>query len=231
MNKSIHILAALIMPLIALTGCNDDNDKTTPTTDLFSVFATLDSTNDNGSVFTTCEKDDSPLVTLTSNKKFDTKNVTVGNRYLISYTNGTQNAYKSGAIELYAIQQVANGKVQTSTAAEIQRLSSDPIAVKYIERTGTYINLQCSAPINTQAKVFNLYADKESLDTESAELYLCFESDNSNAMADKQFFGSFDIATILNNPDYKQITIHYRGATGSAIFTISRGNVSIKPVE
>ena len=126
MKRLSKLLALAILPLLALTGCN--NDDPTPTPTIFSVFATLDSTGDNSSVFSVQEKDDSPVITLTSDRKVDTEILPIGNRCIISYANASEKPFVSGAITLYGIQLVANGKVENATEAEIQQLTADPIA-------------------------------------------------------------------------------------------------------
>jgi len=225
---SKFIAAALLLPLFALTSCNNDND--TPQPDIFSVFATLTAANDNGCSFTAQEKEDSEPTTFTSSRKLDPESVTVGNRYIITYSNGTDKPFKSGSVTLYAIQNVANGKVQEATAAEIDKLTADPITVLSVGRTGTFINIQAQAPIAQTAKVFNLYVDKASLDTESAQIYIGFQSDY-NGIEEKQFFGSFDIASVWNDPDIKQVVLHYRtnGAQTTAVY--AKGSLSITPAE
>ena len=229
--KSISkiLLAALIFPLLTLTGCNDDNDNA-PQGNLFQTFATLTAANDNGSTFSVQEKDDSQPVTLTSVRKLDTKFVTIGDRYVITYSNGTDNPFKAGAIDLFAIQPVSNGKIQEATAEEIKKLTADPISVMFIGRTGTYVNIQAKAPISNKAKLFNLYVDKASLETESAEVYIGFESDHNSA-SDKQFFGSFDIATVWNNPAIKQVVVHYEKNGSADKFVMAKGAMSITPMQ
>ena len=228
MKRLSKLLALAILPLLALTGCN--NDDPTPTPTIFSVFATLDPTGDNSSVFSVQEKDDSPVITLTSDRKVDTEILPIGNRCIISYANASEKPFVSGAITLYGIQLVANGKVENATEAEIQQLTADPITVRSIGRTGSYINLQCSAPVSLEPKQFGLYVDKASLDTESAKVYVGFRSDAPGTLDDKQFFGSFSIASLLQNPALKQIIIHYQN-NGAKTFVIEKGPLTIQPAE
>ncbi len=206
-------LNQLVLGLLAFVFCfstascnSDDNDNTALT---FMAFVTYSASTPEGSVFTCRENLDEPLVTFTSPIVLDSKNYSTGKRYIIGYSNQSGIRYQSGAINLHAIMEVFNGKVETADVKAVADLTSTPIDVTLLQREGTYINIEATAPIQKDAKQFGLYVIDETKDDEIPQVYVGFQSDNTGGYY-RTFYGSISIAELWNKPGCKGINVHFQ---------------------
>lgn len=229
MNKFAKILAAILVPVFALTSCNDDND--TPQLETFMCIATLESATEKATTFTTREDGDSPLVTFTSTRTFEKDQVIVGNRYLLAYSNASGKRMESGLINLLGLYKIFNGNIQTASLEEIEKLRKSPISVNELQRSGTYINLFTSAPVIADPKTYNLYVDEATIDTPTPDVYIGFVSDTQTATQEKSFYGSFSISNVWSRPSCKGINFHYSANGQNKVQTFVKDGYDIRPVE
>ncbi len=229
MNKFKLMLAAAVLPLLALTGC--DKDDNTPDADNFMTIATLDSNTESGTVFTTRAEGDSPLITFTSSRTFDKKDVIIGNRYLLAYTNASGKRLESGPITLFGLMKIFNGKAQEATAEEIAAVTSSPYSLGNIQRSGQFVDIYATAPLMIDPVSYGLYVDKATVNDEVPEMYIGFVSDAPNSMTEKSFYASFDLSPVWNLPTCKGVRLHYKKNGTEQTTTFSKGQLDIKPVE
>ncbi|MDO4320423.1 MAG: hypothetical protein Q4C34_07595 [Bacteroidales bacterium] len=234
MKKAAHILTAmLVMASTLFTSCN--SDEPTPTTEVFGTFVTYEGatelSKDWNLTFTTREENDSPLVTFTwSSKAEPDKNLVKGERYLITYTNASQQRYASGSITLMQILQIFNGKVTPKPLSEIKDMQKDPYRILLTERSGQWVNLIGVAPFNVLPKTFCLFVDEATINSSIPDVYVGYVSDtNSATISDKELYGSFDLAPVWNLPTCKGIKLHYSTTSGETSKTFLRNNGPLTP--
>ena len=75
------LAAALLLPIITLTSCNDSGNDDPLI--IYNAFVTYDGSEGNTATFTTQEKDDSDIITFTAT--VNASGLTKGKRYVISY--------------------------------------------------------------------------------------------------------------------------------------------------
>ena len=207
--KKNNILASLAGASLLLTAVSCNNDDDTPTMDnSFAAFATLQKTDDSGSVFTTSEVGDAPLVTFTTTYKVDDKYIEEGQRCVIYYTNTSGERFKSGPIDLKGLAQVINGKIETKSKAEIDKLMQYPSNMTGIERTRQYANLVLSAPGSGTPKVCSIYVDEATVDQAVPEAYVVFQP-GSNVGSDLSYSASFDLSPVWDLPTCEGLNVHY----------------------
>lgn len=83
MFKSLISIVAAATAMFAFTACNSSDDSDTG--NQYADIVTLESTAPSGSVMTFREKDDSPLITLTTTQAFSAEIFTPGTRILAIY--------------------------------------------------------------------------------------------------------------------------------------------------
>lgn len=206
LNQLVLGLLAFVF-CFSTASCNSDDNSDSSTT--FMAFVTYAASNPEGSVFTCRENLDNPLVTFTSTISLKADTYTIGKRYIIAYSNQSNIRYQSGAIDLMAIMEVFNGKVETADVKAVADLTSTPIDVTLLQREGTYINIEATAPIQKDAKQFGLYVIDETKDDEIPQVYVGFQSDNTGGY-NRTFYGSISIAELWNKPGCKGINVHFQ---------------------
>lgn len=205
--KTIKLMAFGLLAALALltSSCNE---KGNPEYTMFMAFVTYEGSTDAGSKFTTRENGDSPLVTFTSTTVLKEEQYPKGTRYIIGYTNESEQRFQSGPISLMAIIPIANGPVHRATKQSIEAIYTDMVQLTLLQRTGKFINIEAVAPVQFQPKQFGLYVDDTTMGNEIPDVYVGFESDNTGG-AQRQFYGSFDISSLWDLPTCKGIKIHY----------------------
>ncbi len=230
MKKTINQFFAFVaLALATLTSCNSSSGDN-PSVESFLTFATLTASNEMGSTFTAQEDGDSPVVTFTSTVELNTKVYTLGERYIINYSNDSKERFKSGPIDLYGVYGIGNGKAEVKSQDDIARLQRDPIDVTSAARTGKYINLVCNAAINSKARNINLYFDETTADDEYPVAYVGFESDNA-ASSPKTFYASIDVSTVWNKQSCKGITLKFENNGMVKNVKFEKSGMDITPAE
>ena len=224
-SKLLMIVPVLIAPLFC--SCNDDNETIIPE-GAFTVFATLERLDNTGATFTTQELDDSDLVTYTTTHELKEKYYTVGNRYVIVFSNQSGKRFQSGEITLYMAYSVFNGKAESHTAADCEAAFKDPVNLSMIYRTGKWLNVEATAPVGVQPKVFTVYVDQATINNEVPEVYVAFKTDNING-PERTFFGSFDLSPVWNLSTCHGLRVHYFTKGVETVEVINKTDLPIKP--
>lgn len=206
--KHIKLLKILpiITALVLLASCNTQNDE--PVYDSYLNFATLESLYSGGCSFRVQESNSSSPVILTSTSSLPT-NFTVGNRYVIQYSNENAGAYVSGPISLLYALTPFGGDATVATSDSISKLMSDNISVPYIKRIGRWLDVQAFASVSYQPNVFGVFVDEATVKQEYPEAYLGFRTDFSNG-SQYVLYGSFNISPIMGFESAKGFNLHYK---------------------
>lgn len=213
--KTIHYLAAIALAAAAMLGLGSCNSSDSPQyVSSMMAFVTFEGSTENGSTFTTREKDDSPLVTYTSSLVLKEEDYPKGTRYILGFTNAEEKPWISGPINIIAIMNVTNGKIEKATEQVLKDLTREECNVVMIQRAGVYVNVQASAAMTYAPRDFGLYADPASLENAIPDVYLGFRSDNTGAMM-REIFGSFSIASIWNDAKYTGLRLHFTTVDGT----------------
>lgn len=203
--KSMVACVAMTMAVL-LPSCNSEGVSEATS---FMSFVTIEGVSDYGTVFTTRQNGDSPLVTFTSGTVLKADQYPLGSRWIIGYTNEANERYKSGPIALTAIIPVFNGKIEKATAEEIKKLTNNDLTPSLIQREGQWLNLECSATVAGQPKKFALLVDESTLDNEYPDVYIGFETDTNSGPV-RQFYASFDLTSVWMLPTCNGIKVHYK---------------------
>lgn len=210
MKSLSRILLFFLPAMILMTGCNNDSSSENPYEGLFGCFATLTSVSDDGVTFEATPEGpySSPVTLVASWSGQDTKNFTVGNRYYIYYYNGTTDKpFQPGNIDLYLVANCANGEVKRGPINEIDAMAVGTYSSQYVPTmTGMYVNVFLTSAGN--ASEFCLMADETTLNNEYPDLYVCIKINGVTAGGGKEYFGSFNVEEVWNNPSAKGIVVH-----------------------
>ncbi len=211
----LSIIISIILSAMTFSGCNNNNVTLPELPDnLCYDFVTFVSSGEKGSVFEFRKNGDSELITLTAAVKIDQESLKPGTRVIIQYLpSGGQQPYQSGAIDLYGIAQIINGKPVEKTLAEINANLGEPLTMKTIARSGNYIDIWADGYGAGTEISLDMYIDKASADSDYPEAYLIYTFRNMDS-GRRQIYASFDINDILSRSDCKGLKITYRTNTG-----------------
>lgn len=232
--KAINTIlaASMLFSGIALSSCDDnDNDNGTNGGSYINI-VTLTANNTTGSVMTFQEKDDSPLITLTSNQQFDSRIFKPNTRVVVNYTPLNGNGYSNGAV---VVNQAMNTEglgapVEAKTATETENWASDPVNMYMVQRSGEYINLIFTASTKYDPKECAVYVDQATIGTDTPCLYLVFEASDSSAAEPYYFYASYSIADVWNAASTKSVRIYYPDLKSTqAYFEMIKESSSLKP--
>ncbi len=206
--KKINLsgLLAVLLTAVLATACNSKGSDYVET---FMAFATLENTTDKGCTFTTQEGAETPVVTFTSPVELKNDVYPVGNRYIIGYTNESNERFHSGPIDLVMVMNVANGKIESATPEAIVSVTTDPLNPTLITRTGKWLNVEATAPIQLGPSQFGLYVDRTTEDDEMPDVYLGFVTDNTGSPT-RQFYGSFSLDPLWSKDSCRGIRLHFK---------------------
>ncbi len=230
--KKILSLITFCCIFIAFTACNSDSDEPTHTipADASYDFATLTARGSSTTTFQLRKSDDSPLITYMANTAMgNIKDVEVGDRMIICYKPTGHQVYTDGMITLYGVVFLTSTDqtLLTGTAADYNDFYSIPLTMQVLNRTGNYINVQALASVMRAEKPekFVLVADQASLSSKNPDLHVVYitpdGNDGPNQLA---AYGSFDISSVWNNPDYDGVTVHYQSLGGPRSVNFSKNN-------
>lgn len=198
----------LLLPLL-LAACEKSNGPALEPA-VYNI-VTYEATTLDGSVavFTYQVLDDSPVITLTADFKVPA-GVTPGTRMLLTYVTDTPD--QSGPITVRQAVVLPGGKPIESN----QIPYSEPLQIRSLWRTGSYLNLDGVATLSGTAKEISLYAKTSSLNKSTIQLCIIIgEGDGPvGAEVKKSVFASWDIAEYWNLPTCSAIDVFFTDALG-----------------
>ncbi|MCM1076016.1 MAG: hypothetical protein NC411_01485 [Bacteroides sp.] len=163
-------------------------------------------TDGSGSTFTFRQVNDTPLITLTSDKSLgDTE---TGNRLMIRYIPLSGIAYQSGQINLISASMINQSAVKTEWKEEYNEWDRDKVFLYSIWRTGSFINFHLRLTYSAEPRIFTLAPDTLTLGTVMPEFYLVHVMSTPTDNHDRAYFASFDFSEFWNTPAVKGVKIH-----------------------
>lgn len=209
---------------LAISACNSDSDTAVA---YYTDIVTLDASSASGSVMTYQDKDDSPLVTLTSTTPLSEEHI--GKRIVILYSPvGTTEHGVSANINLVNAG-LTYGAGEAPLDAVVDTLdswSSDPVTYIQAYRSGKYLNLGMILPTNATPEKLRCYVDITTLDSEYPELHFVYKAKVGYDSESANFFGSYDISNIWNRPEVKGFKLFYNdNDNDSGSVTIEKASV------
>ena len=147
MFKSLISIVAAATAMFAFTACNSSDDSDTG--NQYADIVTLESTAPTGSVMTFREKDDSPLITLTTTQAFSTEIFTPGTRILAIYHPESNKRGESGPVTVAAASPtLGTGSAPVPAVVDtLDNWASDRIVMpgESVWRSGYYLNMAFQA--------------------------------------------------------------------------------------
>lgn len=229
-NKTAH-LAAIAAIAVSAAACSskENNGGGVPDDTLYDI-VTLDpaSASAQGSVFTFRRWGDSPLITLVSPLKVDSKVVKPGERLMIAYTPAEGNSVDhSGGIDLYAYMTVLNGSVSIATDVETASWSTESLNIYSLWPSGNYINIHSGLRIDQPPVKFEIVADEATVDDAMPDLYVLYKAGDGNEGNLVNYYASFDISEVLERPNCQGVNIYAANSYGTTRkWTFRRGETA-----
>lgn len=205
-------LLILCLGLSATACLKDDNDS--PIIDQSTMhdivtFVGNPESNNHNSVFQFQKEGDSRLTTLRANNiALDTALTKVNSRVLLAYTPETGIHNIDDNITVNSVASVFNDSIRTGELNRLPNPNYNPIFVDIIQRSGTYLNIQCGLTYIIEPLEFMLMIDASTIDNEMPDVYLSYKKDNNKNASYKGFIASIDIANLWNRPTCKGFTLH-----------------------
>ena len=212
--KNFYAFLAVIVTAFGgvLTSCSS-NDENTPA--IFYDIATLTGMGTDGCTFTLRQVNDSPLVTLTSTYQLNNQTYKVGTRYLIAYSNETNQAFVSGGITLQALGYVYNSEITTGTSESTNQWRTEQQYLLAMWRAGEWINIQTNATYDKERPTaYDLVVDETTLGNDYPEAFIIYEPDKSVNATTKLFYATFNIEEVWNRPNVKGLNVTFVGNNG-----------------
>ncbi len=228
--KLTHYLI-LAAAALSLGSCNSDSDS--PSAGMYMDIVTLKSTDQQGSIMTYNQEDDSPLVTLSCSQAFSKEQV--GKRIVVIYQpiNGLAHG-ESGPVNVIQAGTVFGSGAEPVPAVvdTLDAWYSDHITYLQAYRAGHYLNIAMRFDANPSIppKKFECYVDESTLESDYPELHIVYKGNNDINQQELSYMGSYDISSIWSNRKVCGIKLLYNGIDGSSI-TIEKTNGIIKPME
>ncbi len=204
MAKSTKIYAIFITLAVLLAGCADQSDPGLQQVTLYDVVE-LAANGDSGSQFTLYHGD-TPIA-LTSTSRISDK-VEVGQSLLIAYIPESGEAYTPGPINLRGAYAITNSQLVVEDASEIAGWDGDPVYLMSIWRAGAKINVRCKLPVSESTRRLALVADEATMGAAVPQLYLAHDLPDDTPTFDGQYYISFDISELAENPNYTGVDVH-----------------------
>ncbi len=196
--------AALVLAVLAC-GCGDDADV--GATERYMNFATFEG-NESGSVrFTLRIVNDSPLITLTYGGTLDPRDVSVGDRVLLTYElPAGMTVNDSGRVSRLVVGKVTNMPVVAAEDGEVPQ--GDGLGVQVLYRTGHYINMQFQAPYyKDESRKLRVVAG--ALDQDGmADLYVVYDRQSENPTFDRTGYASANISDVWDAEGCRGVRVH-----------------------
>jgi len=218
------ILAVMMLPLLTLTACSNDDDDPVM---IYNAFVTYTGNTGNTATFTTQEKDDSDLITFTAEVN-NNIGLVKGKRYVIAYTTFSGKRLESGPIDLYQILTPFQDETKEASLEDIKAMKEAPYTATP-GRTGYYINVPATADF--MPKTFCLYVDKATLAEKLPDVYIVFEADDTKPAQKGTYLGSFSVEKYFTNANCDGIRLHYKQDNTEKVIEFRKGTQTIKPAE
>lgn len=212
--KFTHCLF-LAASALAMGACNSGGDTATV---YYTDIVTLDASSASGSVMTYQDKNDSPLVTLTTSTPLSEKQV--GKRIVIVYSPiGTLEHGVSGSIDLVNAGMTFGGGAAPLDAVvdTLDNWKSDPVTYMQAYRSGKYLNMAMILPTSAMPEKLRCYLDVTTLGNEYPELHMVYKIQPGYESDAANFFASYDISSIWNRPGVKGFKLLFEGTTSSSV--------------
>ena len=214
MQKTIkHIL--ILFVLLLATSCektsNNGGISTPEGTTMYDIvtFVGNPQSNNNNSVFQFQKENDSRLTTLCANNiALDTASTKVNTRVLLAYTPETGMHNIDDNITVNSVVSIFNDSIHTGEVNRLPDPQNNPIFVEIIQRSGSYINIQCGLTYVREPLNFTLMVDASTIDNEMPNVYLSYKKDSNRIATFQRFIASIDIANLWNRPTCKGIKLH-----------------------
>ncbi len=232
--RKILFSAVAVLGIASLSSCNS-SDAPSDGLNYFVDIATLESTGDSGSVLTLRKMGDSPLVTLLTKQRFDSKEFTVGKRIVMIYHPESNMQYESGNIVVSSAAETFGGgdAPKVSTSAEMDKWASDPIRDVSVWRTGEYLNFRfvADAFLTTNVEECQLYFDAATEGSENPHFHLIYDAGKGINPQQVEFYASFNIGEYWNASNVKSIQVYYPDTSlqGGSYTTIVKEAYTITP--
>lgn len=201
-------VAAAILALTASSACSDSTPS--DSAPLFNIVR-LESQGQSSAVFSYQLPDAPNPVFLTSDKAVvDPDLVAVGDRLMLVYTPLSGQPYESGEIIARGYSLITNAEMTESTLDEIGQWNANPVYLLSAWRAGNYLNVNARLPFDTRPRAFGLAKDIDSDNPRRPDLYLIHRLDDPVPTFDRQYYASFDISKLVQDPDIEGFTLHLR---------------------
>lgn len=211
LTKHILILFVLLFATSCEKSSNNGGVSIPEGTTMYDIvtFVGNPQSNNNNSVFQFQKENDSRLTTLRANNiAIDTATTKVNTRVLLAYTPETGMHNVDDNVTVNGVGNILNDSIRTGEANRLPNPDSNPIFVEIIQRSGTYINIQCGLTYVIEPLEFMLMVDASTIDNEMPDVYLTYKKDSSKSATYKGFIASIDIANLWNRPTCKGIKLH-----------------------
>lgn len=204
--KNYITIAVVLLSALIMTSCSDDNDPSTEA-DIYDIVR-LESTNDNGSVFTLSKPDSDDIITLTSPQRINTKSVPEGDRLLLRYVPDNGKAYTSGSVIVKGYGTIVNSTLVTRTAEEIEGWDKTPVYLLSCWRSGKFLNIYARLPYDNTPRAYSLAMEENPDNPAVPDLYLIHALETDVNTFSRAYYSSFDITELCDNPAIEGFTLH-----------------------
>lgn len=204
--KNYLTIAILLLSALFITSCSDDNDPSTEA-DIYDIVC-LESSGDNGSVFTLSKPDSNDIITLTAPQRINTKLVPEGNRLLLRYVPEGGKAYTSGPVTVKGYGTIVNGKLNTCTPEELEGWDKTPVYLLSCWRSGNFLNIYARLPYDNTPRAYSLSMEENPANPTYPDLYLIHALETDVNTFSRAYYSSFDITELCANPDIEGFTLH-----------------------
>lgn len=217
-------LVGIIALATSFSSCNSDSDDNGNS--IYTIIATFEKSNAQGSVFTYRKEGDEPLITLTSTQSIKTDMFKEGTRVLLQFVTNMP-PYTSGPIQVLGVAKIiGSGEPATiSTAEATNDWRSNEVDIRTLWRTGTYLDIAFIAPLGV-TDYFKFYLDEATIGSSSPEFHIVLTEGGNLGGQQGLYYASYNIANVWDNPETDEIKIILPNKT---ITTIKK-NSTIKPI-
>ena len=207
-----------------MAACTDADDGPSSVNPALTDIVTFTGNNDRGAVFEFNRVDDSPLITLQSAAPLDTTRTREGSRLLLRYIPASGNAATSGDVTVTGIGVVTTDTLRYGTITSTPEWDRDGLYVMSMWRTGNYVNLHCRLTYDERPRMFQLMADRRTLNDPVPQLYMVHKLQNPINSHDRAVYASFDIGSLWSKPGCRGVDIHIANTnlTDKKIFSFTK---------
>lgn len=153
----------------------------------------------------------------------DAMTVMPGTRvYLIVNVQYGQEVVNNSVVGFYGLAKLNTYESVEVTTVPDSWLDSDEIYLMTISRSGKYLDIMALAS-DEEGTTLRLIADENTVNSENPVLYLMYETEGNDGK-NINYVASFDIASVINRPTCKRITVKVHNSNGETAptFTIRK---------